>query len=156
MSSTPQPLFSITLDTASLGMDANDEVCRAPDGTPMVTLGLGKNAPWILLLIASIPLATFVLAPRIFLLLGRWFGAGLQKQTAWRRAQILKQTEADEMAYLVPEGTRRNSDDWEDIDAFALGTAKNGGAADPEWDGIVGFFHPFWYARIYSPAILLF
>lgn len=127
-------------------MEADDGVCRAPDGTPMVTFGIGHNGYFLaaLALLASVPMATVLLGPRLIFLIGGYFGSRLRSKSAWRRTQILKQTEEDEMAYLVPEGTRRNSDDWEDVHAYTTGTAKNGEKADPEWDGIVGFFHPFW------------
>lgn len=85
-----------------------------------------------------------LVGPRLFFFIGRRFGSHLRNKTALRRAQLLKQTESDEMAYLVPEGTRRNSDDWEAVNAYTTGTAKNGENTDPEWDGIVGFLHPFW------------
>jgi alpha-1,2-mannosyltransferase len=53
----------------------------------------------------------------------------------------------EERALEVDKDGRGNSDEeWENIESFAVGTAKNGEKADREWDGIVGFFHPFWYA----------
>jgi len=35
------------------------------------------------------------------------------------------------------------SDGWENVDANTVGTASNGAKGEEEWDGIVGFFHPF-------------
>lgn len=125
-----------------------EQVCLAPDGTPQWTFGFRPNIYGLtsIMLIACTPLITILLGPRLFFFVGRRFGSHLRNKTALRRAQILTQTESDEMAYLIPESTRRNSDDWEAVDAYATGTAKNGEKADPEWDGIVGFLHPFWYA----------
>ena len=126
-------------------METDDGVCYAPDGKPQMTFGFGpkSHGRLILVLLACTPLALIVFVPRIYFFVGRTLGAYLQRKTAARRAALLKQTEDDEMAYLKPEA-RRNSDDWEDVDAYTTGTAKNGEKADPEWDGVVGFLHPFW------------
>jgi alpha-1,2-mannosyltransferase len=126
-------------------METDDGVCRAPDGTPKLTFGLASRRGMLtVFILACLPLASILIVPRLFLFVGGRLGSHLRKRAAGRRTQILKRTEDDEMAYLVPEEARRNSDDWEDVDAYTTGTAKNGEKADPEWDGIVGFFHPFW------------
>jgi alpha-1,2-mannosyltransferase len=127
-------------------MEADDGVCYAPDGTPQLTFGFGPkgHGRLILFILACTPLALIIIVPRLLFFVGRTLGTRLQNKTAARKAAILKQTEDDEMAYLKPEEARRNSDDWEDVDAYTTGTAKNGEKADPEWDGIVGFLHPFW------------
>ncbi len=35
---------------------------------------------------------------------------------------------------------------WEKVESHAVGTVKNGEKAEGDWEGIVGFFHPFWSA----------
>lgn len=52
-------------------------------------------------------------------------------------------TEKDEAEFEKNKG-RRDSDEWENVDAYAVGTAGNGEKGQSEWDGIVGFYHPFW------------
>lgn len=44
-----------------------------------------------------------------------------------------------------PKSSSDGDDEWETVDSYALGTSPNGGKGEKEWDGIVGFFHPFWY-----------
>ena len=123
-----------------------EEVCMAPDGTPMATLGF--QASWrnmlIILCIASTPLLMMILIPKIATRIGGSFGYYLRKKTAGRKAQILELVEAEEKEFQEEGGERRDSDEWESVEAYAVGTAKNGEKADKEWDGIVGFFHPFW------------
>jgi alpha-1,2-mannosyltransferase len=117
-----------------------------PDGTPMVTFGLSAN--WtsllIILAIACTPLTILLLGPKIILRIGSTFGYYLRKKTTGRKAQILELVEAEEKGFKEEGGERRDSDEWESVEAYAVGSAKNGEKADKEWDGIVGFFHPFW------------
>lgn len=122
-----------------------DETCRAPDGSEMLFSGL-TNRKMILpliLLLASIPLITLLLGPKLIFALGRTVGYYLRKKTAGRKAQILELITAEEEVYAREQGEKDN-EEWETVDAYATGTAKNGEIGDKEWDGIVGFFHPFW------------
>lgn len=73
----------------------------------------------------------------------------MRKKTEGRRAQILELVEKDEAEWAKKaEKGRRDSDEWENVDSLAVGTAKNGEQGEEEWDGIVGFFHPFWYVSV--------
>ena len=73
----------------------------------------------------------------------------MRKKTAGRKAQILELVGNEQREWEEKGGKekeRRDSDEWETVDSYATGTAKNGEkAVDAEWDGIVGFFHPFWW-----------
>jgi alpha-1,2-mannosyltransferase len=40
---------------------------------------------------------------------------------------------------------KKEDDDWEQVGNTPPGSAAKHGQVDGEWDGIVGFFHPFWY-----------
>jgi alpha-1,2-mannosyltransferase len=122
------------------------EMCYAPDGSYKYTLGF--NASYtnlaLLLVIAATPLTIVLLGPKIVLRIGSSFGYYLRNKTAGRKAQILELTEAEEKEFQEEGGEERDSDEWENVEAYAVGTAKNGEKADKEWDGIIGFFHPFW------------
>lgn len=93
------------------------------------------------------PLIVVLGVPRVVGAVGRSLGYYLRKKTAGRKAQILEKVEADEKEWVAKAEGRRDSDEWENVEAYATGTAKNGDKGDKEWDGIVGFFHPFWYDR---------
>lgn len=60
----------------------------------------------------------------------------------------MEMVEKDESQWSTGDGERRGSDEWESVDAYAVGTAKNGEKTEEEWDGIVGFFHPFWWVKL--------
>ncbi|KAK4189929.1 hypothetical protein QBC35DRAFT_116295 [Podospora australis] len=83
----------------------------------------------------------------------------LRKKTDGRRSVILELIEADEKKFREKKDNRRSSssgsssrssrddDGWEKVGStFTVGTSKNGGKGEEdseEWEGIVGFFHPF-------------
>lgn len=98
-------------------------------------------------LICILPIFIFLLGSWVIAVAGRVVGWYLRRKTAGRRAQILECVEAEEKSLAADLDSGRDSDeDWETVESYAAGTAKNGEKADKEWDGIVGFFHPFWYA----------
>ena len=94
-------------------------------------------------------LINVILLPLCWRAFGALLGWYLRKRTEGRRCHILEVVEADEKKFREE---RRNStssgeggeDGWEKVDADVVGTAKNGDKYDDSWDGIVGFFHPFW------------
>ncbi|KAK4118731.1 glycosyltransferase family 4 protein [Parathielavia appendiculata] len=103
----------------------------------------------VLPILCLTPLATLILIPLLWRATGAFLGWYLRKKTDGRRCHILELVEADEKNYV--EEKRRSSSsaeggedgEWEKVDACTTGTAKNGGMGDDDWDGIVGFFHPF-------------
>ncbi|KAI9848191.1 MAG: asparagine-linked glycosylation protein [Sclerophora amabilis] len=102
----------------------------------------------ILLSLAPIGLfliSSFFVAPFLINSLGRALGWYLRRRTRDRRAQILARVGADRTvrAEQDQEAAKSDEDGWEKVESYATGTAKNGGKADEDWEGIVGFFHPF-------------
>ena len=115
--------------------------------------------------------ATGVLIPTIPLqflgLLLRAVGWATQKRTRSRREYVISRVRADEEEFQSKRAVRSDDDDWEkvengsssssSIDGVPSGHGSSGGSKN-KWDGIVGFFHPFWYVRIcaFSPPFPLF
>ncbi|KAI9730969.1 MAG: asparagine-linked glycosylation protein [Claussenomyces sp. TS43310] len=98
----------------------------------------------VAMLLALLPFTVMIGVPRLLGWVGRSVGFYLKRKTAGRRIQILERVEGEEKSLLEQEKGRRDSDDgWENVEAYAAGTAQNGERADKEWEGIVGFFHPF-------------
>lgn len=112
--------------------------------------------------------ATSVLLPTIplgVLRLGlRGVGWFIRKRTRSRREYIISRVRAEEEeelqakrgGKLSPSTTQAEDEDWEKVDTSSVGTAGNNhnngqknrngqGPGDESWDGIIGFFHPFWY-----------
>ncbi|KAF7171239.1 hypothetical protein CNMCM5623_003625 [Aspergillus felis] len=106
-------------------------------------------------------LATCVLLPQLPLVVLRCVlrGVGwvIQKRTRSRREFLISRVRADEEEQLVkrPKSSPRGEDeDWEKVDSSSsssgtAGPSKKGGNSgdkgpeDADWEGIVGFFHPF-------------
>lgn len=95
---------------------------------------------------AAAPFAWIILFPFIWRAVGSALGWYLRKKTEGRRALILKVMNEDVKNYRQksPEHKESDDEDWEKLGASGIGSSKNGDKADKEWDGIVGFFHPFW------------
>lgn len=98
---------------------------------------------------AAMPLVIFFFLPWLWRAVGAGFGWYLRRKTEGRRHQVIEIMEVDERRFAQEEApdTKRSSsdDDWETVDGYTTGTADNGAKGQKEWDGIVGFFHPFWF-----------
>lgn len=96
---------------------------------------------------AAMPLVIFFFLPWLWRAVGAGFGWYLRRKTEGRRHQVIEIMEADERRFAqeeAPDAKRSSSDDdWETVDGYTTGTADNGAKGQKEWDGIVGFFHPF-------------
>lgn len=111
--------------------------------------------------IASTPFALLIcwnfFLPFLFRVFSRTVGSTLgwylRKLTDGRRSLIIRATTENEAKFRESKssakdsssGSNNSSDDegWENIDGSILGTSGNGEKGDRDWDGIVGFFHPF-------------
>lgn len=80
----------------------------------------------------------------------RTLGWSIQRRTADRRQAILDRVrvEREDFDSKRDKRTSKSSEDeeWEKVDDTAPGTPPKGKGTEDDWDGIVGFFHPFWYA----------
>jgi alpha-1,2-mannosyltransferase len=124
-----------------------DETCTAADGSDMYTFGLTPNRVMILMgFLGLAPLAIILGGPKLVRYLGSLIGQYVHSKTAGRKKYILGQVESDRKAFFeAQKDVRRDSDEWENVEAYAKGAAKSEGEkGDEDWDGIVGFFHPFW------------
>lgn len=121
------------------------ESCKASDGSDMWTFGL--DTKWTILLaliLGATPLIVLLGGPKLVGYLGRTVGFYLRQKTAGRKAQVLERVEIDEKEYRENKEKSRDSDDWENVESYAT---ESEGKGDKEWDGTVGFFHPFWYGE---------
>ncbi|KAI9815080.1 MAG: asparagine-linked glycosylation protein [Pycnora praestabilis] len=94
-----------------------------------------------LIVLASISL----LAPFLVRSIGGGIGWYLSRKTRDRRSLILARVKAEEESSSREQKKTPKSEDeeWEKIESYAAGFAKNGDIAANDWEGVVGFFHPF-------------
>ena len=101
---------------------------------------------FLIVVVAAIPLIPFlvkILARRCL----RFIGWSLQRRTSKRRELIASRVRSEEEAYQASQkgSSKADDEDWEKVEGYAAGTAPNGDLPrDVEWEGVVGFFHPFW------------
>jgi len=96
-------------------------------------------------LLGATLLAAFLL-PYLWTSTGSTLGWYVRRKTAGRRAQLLELMNEEESVYQARKtATKDGSEDgWETVDSLAVPSVGNGEKAPRDWDGIVGFFHPFW------------
>jgi len=89
-------------------------------------------------------LISVVFLPKTLQLLAELVGRRLRHSSRTRRELLLDRVAAETKAFEADHKAKGSEDDdWENIVPSPLGTAANGAKADAEWNGIVGFFHPF-------------
>ena len=100
----------------------------------------------MLMLLALATLTPFLTAYTLRLSL-QLVGWTLRRKTHGRRELIIERVDAEERAWRHRrKNTYKNEDDdWEKVEGCGVGTTPNGDAAGADWEGIIGFFHPFWY-----------
>ncbi|KAL8798022.1 MAG: hypothetical protein Q9182_007021 [Xanthomendoza sp. 2 TL-2023] len=78
-------------------------------------------------------------------LLRKSVGWYLRWKTAPRRSTILAKVKLEEAQFQLSESKSPRLDDgsWEKVEKHAVGSAPNGKEADDEWEGVIGFLHPF-------------
>lgn len=86
---------------------------------------------------------SLVFLPKIIRVLAQFLGQHLRRNSRTRRELLLARVATETRKHEAEHEDRKSEDDdWEQV-----GTAKRGsgesGKANSEWNGIVGFFHPF-------------
>ncbi|KAF2100672.1 glycosyl transferase group 1 [Rhizodiscina lignyota] len=88
---------------------------------------------------------SFVFFPFVLRIIGRVIGWYIRRLSRQRRQDLLQRVAKEEEAYTSKEQQESptEDEDWEKVDSQRTGVATNGGKAEKEWKGVVGFFHPF-------------
>ena len=95
----------------------------------------------LLLLLTTLFVSPWLLSNSI----GRAIGWHLNRKTKSRRNLISAQAEREEEDYDERERLSPVSEeaDWVEVQSHPAGTAPNGSQARNEWQGVIGFLHPF-------------
>lgn len=139
------------------GLDGLDEKCTA--ASPAACSDSRAAFPYATAAFVTILLAVLLLLPRLWRLAGTILGWHLKWKAAGRRRLLLSIMAADEHRYQEERkksnkvdgeagkdgqtASGSSDEDWENIDAFPAGSAANGDKGEKDWEGIIGFFHPF-------------
>lgn len=87
-------------------------------------------------------LLSLLFFPAIVRFLGAQVGHYLRRSSRTRRELLLARVATESKNYEA-EHAESDDYDWEEIASVAT-DGRVGNKADKQWDGIVGFFHPFW------------
>ena len=100
----------------------------------------------IILLSIFVPvLISVILLPKTLHLLAEFVGHRLRRASRTRRELLLNRVATETKAFEAEhKADIQEDDDWENVLPSLTGSATNGGKANVDWNGIVGFFHPFW------------
>ena len=64
-----------------------------------------------------------------------------------RKQAVIAQVRREQEAYESKDkaSPRPEDDEWEKVEGYAIGSAENGqkGGLETQWDGVIGFLHPF-------------
>lgn len=101
---------------------------------------------WISTSIILVASLAFLLGKWFFLLGGRAWGCHLIKKSSALRKALLAKVKLDEEheTSKTRRSPKSDDEDWENVESDVSGTVPNGQKADDNWEGIIGFFHPFW------------
>ncbi|KAG6012109.1 asparagine-linked glycosylation protein [Claviceps pusilla] len=101
----------------------------------------------MVLLVASTPLLLSFLAPLVINRFGRLLGLILRKKTEGRRAQLISIMDEEDRQYSKTHASSKTSPSDDDCKSASGEASQKSGNKDcqsqKDWDGIVGFFHPF-------------
>ncbi|KAM0738478.1 hypothetical protein ACQRIT_006215 [Beauveria bassiana] len=110
---------------------------------------LGWNGVVVTVVISMLPWFLYLGPPIAWRLLGRFVGFLLRKKTEGRRSVLVSamDEESDKFASENVESKSSSGDEWEKVsgDAEHASANKLDKLKDKtkDWDGIIGFFHPF-------------
>lgn len=78
---------------------------------------------------------------------GELAGWYIRRKTQARRELLLSRAAAEHKQYASEEKNSGNQEDeeWEKVESSAGKTVLEKSKRDGDWEGIIGFFHPFWY-----------
>jgi alpha-1,2-mannosyltransferase len=85
--------------------------------------------------------------PFVIPLAFRCLGSVLCRRSKGRRALLRARVELEEDAYRAHEARQSKSEDeeeWERVESYAAGQSRSSVTDENDWDGVIGFFHPFW------------
>lgn len=89
----------------------------------------------------------YLLTRQIFLFGRRAAGNYLIQKSLKRKSALLAEIRSQEGRETTETRSSPRSDDgdWEKVESGSEPTGRDGKKARSDWDGIIGFLHPFWY-----------
>lgn len=127
------------------------DMCTAPDGQRPFSFGLEpRTLAFVATGLACTPFALIILGPVLVGLVGRCLGWVLLKKTEGRRALLVGLMNEDNKKSIDQSADNTSaasssSEEWEKVQPPGTKAKGSSDSKQQDWDGIIGFFHPFWY-----------
>ncbi len=104
------------------------------------------NSYWIYPSVIFVCSLAYLVGGWLFLLGGRAFGCYLIKKASKRRKALLANAKLEENHGIINlrSSARSDDEDWEKVDSEVSRIGIHGEKTDDDWEGIIGFLHPFW------------
>jgi len=119
--------------------------CAAPDGHSRALSLSPRTATIIVSIVGFLPILLYLFVPRLIFSIGGRLGRHLRAKSAGRRNQILQEQVLDEKKWWNTLKTtgEGSTEDWARFEAEtqAMFSEEKG----PDFRGVIGFLHPFWY-----------
>jgi alpha-1,2-mannosyltransferase len=104
---------------------------------------MGVSLIILSLLLSVIISAVFL--PKILRFGAELLGHQLRRSSRTRRELLLARVASETKKHEAEQkNKKKEDDDWEEVGNITASSKLSAGKTDSEWDGIVGFFHPFW------------
>ena len=104
---------------------------------------------WLIAVFTALQLVPS-LAKAFLRLFFRCLGWSFLRRTRTRRQIIESRVKAEEDGFQERQvdSVTKEDEDWEKVESNPLASAPNGALLEGQgWQGIIGFFHPFWSVR---------
>ncbi|OJD13265.1 hypothetical protein AJ78_06260 [Emergomyces pasteurianus Ep9510] len=94
-------------------------------------------------------LSLFLIAPRlaayVFRFVFRLIGWLIARKYRWKRDLIRVRIRLEEEEYQSRKTkyVKQEDEDWEKVETSGVGTVSSGNTVEDNWEGMIGFFHPF-------------
>ena len=125
--------------------------CAGPSCGPSFPFNLSlRGLAWLITFVAILPLTLLFLGPILLTFVGRCIGFGLMRKTEGRRSHLQALMNEDDRRYWASRSESKDAGSGPTTDglhAEDLSPVNKVGKGRQDWDGIVGFFHPFWYVE---------
>lgn len=104
---------------------------------------------WLLASIAASFAISYTLVPRVIALCGSSLGRHLRRKTRQRRELLLARSHTEKKHFEDSQSKSTLDGEWEKVERSRTSSSSDDSKhSDPPWHGVVGFFHPFWFAEL--------
>lgn len=73
----------------------------------------------------------------------RCIGSSIRRKTKGRRVALQSRVRSEETSFTARQ-SKADDEDWEKVEGYSSEQSITDSTSQSDWEGVVGFFHPFW------------